>query len=47
MEQILINYTKEYDLLAVTLDGNGIHLTDEQKVAILGKLGEIVDIINH
>ena len=47
MEQILINYTKEYDFLGVMLNGNGIQLTDEQKVAILGKLDEIVDIINH
>lgn len=47
MEQILINYTKDIDYLGVMLDGKGIQLTDEQKVAILGKLEEIADIINH
>ena len=47
MEQILINYTKKYDFLGVMLNSEGIQLTDEQKIAILGKLGEIVDIINH
>lgn len=47
MGQILINYTKDIDYFGIMLNGKGIQLTDEQKVAILGKLGEIVDIINH
>lgn len=48
MEQILINYTKEIDYLGIMIDGKGKkQLTDEQKIAILGKLNEIAAIINY
>lgn len=45
MEQILINYTSEMDLLSVMIGGKPCVLTEEQKPEVLAKLGEIKQIV--